>query len=366
MLLASSQAQKLAPFFDETAVSLKCYYELKKPTLDFAARFVARYTVGCKFPSSQPPGSLLTYIRVTPEGRDSVFLGTAWKFGGKDEESKPSILSSSLELRSGGSFAVGQGKYLVDFLLTDDQGRTSRKRWKIGAGIGASYAKIPVNIQPLAVEPTPPKWDVAAPSQSGLRLTVILHALGSHHRGYTLLAPDRDFLLQSLYSLAKRVPYRSLRVVAFSLGQQQEIFREDNVDDAAFQRLSDSLASLQTATISVSALRTSGSPRLAIELANREAHESSPPDVVVFLGQVAYLDMWISSGAITRAQPHKPLFVSFVYDPSNTNLEDVLQRLSKSVDGKTFRFHSPMELQRQIQELAVHLNPTRAAVHSDE
>jgi hypothetical protein len=76
---------------------------------------------------------------------------------------------------------------------------------------------------------------------------------GEYHIHANLRSWDRTLPLESLYSLVRQTPCKSLRVVAFNLEQQREIFHRDPFDAAGFPRLSESLSELATATLSVEA-----------------------------------------------------------------------------------------------------------------
>jgi hypothetical protein len=158
-----------------------------------------------------------------------------------------------LELSIG--FALGQGRYSVDAVIFDKRGRSCRHHWALAIHQPAR-AGPPLTLPPNTAAPLDSRvWDgkLAAKGQ-GIRLTVLLDAAPMNPRMSKLRVWDRAFLLQSLASLLRQMPVESVRVVAFNLDQQRELFRQDPFDAEDFGQLAEALRQLENATISYKAL----------------------------------------------------------------------------------------------------------------
>ncbi|MDR3697989.1 MAG: hypothetical protein P4L56_00055 [Candidatus Sulfopaludibacter sp.] len=108
---------------DETDPWLDCAVGPIKPVLSFRLRLQAGYVF--RFPLGQfagPGHSLTVLTTVTPEGsRKPVHL--------IDRLALPAIPRTDMDGESGGGFFVGEGRYQVNWLLFDDQGRKCMKSW---------------------------------------------------------------------------------------------------------------------------------------------------------------------------------------------------------------------------------------------
>jgi hypothetical protein len=149
--------------------------------------------------------------------------------------------------------------------------------------------------------------------------------------------------------------YKSVRLIAVDLEQQREIFRRDPFDDAAFRDLSRVLREIETATISVQALKNRNSPAFLTAIANQELTAADPSDLVVFLGPNARSDASARPDLLSK-KPGSPPFFYFEYIPwAGSAFPDAIQNLTKALEGKTFQIHSPAELDQAIQKILTQL-----------
>ena len=114
---------------------LVCDVTPEKPKVHFSLRLEAGYVYNV--PMNQYRGSGHGWIiltRVTPESGSPVYLA--------DTVRLPPVPETKMEAEGGGSFFVGEGRYLVKWLLFDDKGRTCRKEWKMNARLSSGVRKI--------------------------------------------------------------------------------------------------------------------------------------------------------------------------------------------------------------------------------
>jgi hypothetical protein len=359
--VAAADAQKVTTAFDTPAPnSLKCYIEKWNPFLDFALRFQSGYVVHCRLGLFE--GKKVTvaiYLRVTPEGKPPALFASGYRLPAITPDMPLAKTPNKLKQEIGlsGVVSFGEGRYSVDVLVMDDRGRSCRKHWKIKVAPDRSQRRVHLAIDPLTVQSFDRRtWNVPPPQRSGgLRLTVLLDAAPINPYQSSLRAWDRMFLLECIYSLLRQMPYKSVRLVAFNLDQQREIFRRDPFDDAAFLALSRSLQEIETGTISVQALKNRNSPEFLTNLANQELAADAPSDVVILLGPNARSDANIRPELLTRTPDSPPLFY-FHYIPWVGNaFPDAFQNLTKAAAGKTFQIHSPADFDQAIQKILTQL-----------
>jgi hypothetical protein len=360
--VTGTSAQQVASAFDRnTPDSLKCSVEQWRTILDFAFRFESGYIARCHLRIFQGKKSALAiFARVTPAGKPPMILRERVEvpesdpkvIGGRDPSKLEGVLAVS------GAFGVGVGDYLVEILAIDDQNRTSRRRWKLHVAADRSQRNVPFAIEPLTVEPlVRPTSDLAAtPAKGKIRLTVLLNAVPINAHQSQLRAWDRVFLFESLYSLLRRMPYKTVRLVAFNVEQQREIFRRDGFDGVAFTSFAEALRSMETTTISVQALKRRNSPKFLVDLVSQELAAAESPDVVIFLGPSSRAWGGIGDDLLPATNAGRPPLFYFEYSPSPARpFPDAIERLTKALDGKTYLIQSPQELEQAIKKMLIQL-----------
>src|SRR5208282_6058066 len=156
------------------------------------------------------------------------------------------------QIECSGGFSVGDGRYEVTVLTVDDLGRSYQKRWSISAVRSHAQQEVPEEIPAHTVRPMQFRpWDgKLQPDGTGIRLTVLLDVSPLNPYVFKLRAWDRSFLLSSLASLLQQTPCAAVRLVAFSLQQQREIYRQEQFDQSGFVKLSEALRELDLGVIS--------------------------------------------------------------------------------------------------------------------
>src|SRR5688500_6685531 len=116
---------------EDSTGPLKCNVMPFKPSLNYSFRFQTGYVLAVPLDQYTGKGhSIATLLRVTPENseRDPVYLVSRMRLG--------EVPPTKAVLELGGGYVVGEGKYRVDMLVSDDAGRTCTKNWKITAKLG--------------------------------------------------------------------------------------------------------------------------------------------------------------------------------------------------------------------------------------
>src|SRR5262249_34052025 len=146
------------------------------------------------------------------------------------------------------------GEYSFEFALVDKRFRTFRSHWNVKTDSGKNRG-VPLALKPNSVAPLVGNDWNGKLSSDGVRLAVLLHAIPMFRNTSKLYAWDRAFLLQSLASLLKQTPCKSIRVIAFNLDQQRELFRSDDFGPDGFVDLAEVLRKTEMATVSYKSLQ---------------------------------------------------------------------------------------------------------------
>ncbi len=365
--LPPEDISRISRFFDAPkSKSLSCSIIRQHQYLDFAFRYDTGFLVTLHPRDFSPNSHLTTYLRVTPTTGSPVFLQRIFNIPPIPPEMlkglTPQILRK-MDLELSGGFAAGEGRYKVEVMLLDEHEHTCREHWNLQIPRLKQHS-IPTALEPNTVVPLETNsWDGKLDA-NGIRLTVLLHAAPIDSESAKLYALDREFLLQSLSSLLKQVPCRSVEVIAFNLEQQKEFFRQEHFDGIEFSRLDDALQKLELATVPYQALTRDAWAKWLVQLAHEQTSMTSPSDAVVFLGPNARY--WKKIPGELRENPAgPPQFFYFEYFPTVMNdLEDSIDSLTRNMRGTVYKIHSADELGESIRKMMSKLKqpPSRAAI----
>jgi hypothetical protein len=350
--------------------SLKCSIHPLAPFLDFTFRYEAGFSIVAPLDQFDPSEEFIIYLRVTPDSGTPVILTQSFEISPipQDRRAKIDIKQlKRLQLSMSGAFAIGEGRYKAEVLMVDKQQRTCRKEWKFQAQKQNPHA-VPRALEPGTVQPLiADDWDGKLDGQ-GIRLTVLMHVIPMNPNSAKLYAWDRGFLLQSLTSLLKQLPCQSVRIVAFNLDQQREIFRQDSFDAEGFAELTKTLQKLELATVSYKGLQRGSGPKMLVHLAREQTAAKDSSDAVVFLGPSAHFEDKVPQEMVQGVETGGPRFFYFEYYPWVTGqFPDSIDYLTRSLHGTVYRIHSPDELARSIQKMLAeikHLQHGQAASQS--
>lgn len=335
--------------------------------LDFALRFEAGFVTACDLNQfSGKPAALALYIRVvSADGKHHVF-GDRMNLPAISDARKAKLNWRKFhqDVEFSGAVALGEGRYKLDILLVDDQNRSHRKSWSLNVSARGKEKQVQPAIAANSVSAisTPPWQGARRPVDDERQLTVLLDAAPLIHSSLKLRAWDRAFLLGSLSSLLRQAGAGKVRVIAFNLDQQREIFREDNFDDAAFRRLAIALQNLELGSVSYKTLQSGdGWANLLVKLVNSEISDRDPSDAVIFLGPNSRILDKISPDAIrARADIGQRLFYFEYFFRVGYEFPDTIHHLTSACRGTVFKMHSAADLAASIAKLQRRLNSDEA------
>lgn len=340
---------------DPQAGKLACNITHFNPALDYGLRIWTGFQVS--IPASEfdgkPDRSSAVVFRVTPlEGTPKPkYLWLPFEVPGKFPEGAD---LRKLELRMGGGFYVGQGRYSVDWLMADGKGRRCKASWKLKANFKDVSPTVPQGtVQALGNEIWP-GFPALAPGSKPSHATIFLHAAPVWpRRVVTKLSPwDRQILLSSLNSLLRDASFTSACVVVFDLQRRNVIYREVAFDRRAMRRLIRQLAAVDLSTIDMATLKSGPSPKDFLEdMLRNEVKEPTQSDAFVFVGPTwrAGPKLPPIDPALREALP-RTWFMAFT-PPAYPNDGDSVSSLVKSAKGKVVPIYRPSDLADGIRSL---------------
>ena len=339
--------------------SLPCAIRLpKKAGLDFMFRYTAGFQIECRFGLIQPGTRLLGLVRITPEGSQPVVMIKVFDVPAlrAEELTRYSISLHNLTVQMSGVFAMGPGRYLLEVVLTDPYGHACRGQRKVKAD-GREVATIaPLALGRGTVAPLlKTRWDGAL-ATSGLRLTILLHAYSPGRARISAL--DRAYLLQSLTVLLGQVHCQSVKLIAFNLDRQEDVFHEDGFDADGFVKLERALEQMELATIPYQALMQGSWAKFLVDMTRKEATLEQPPDAIIFLGAWGSheWDKLPRDTARLFEGLDTHIFYFEYFEPAQLGHgKDGLARLVKELHGSAFVVWSPETLAQAIGKMLASL-----------
>lgn len=331
---------------------LECEVSQLRPTLNLNFQFQAGYAV--RIPMRQyrgPAHGWAILVRVTPEGGSPVYLGSRILL--------PNVPETKVEMEVGGGYLLGEGRYKVAWELYDDKGRVCRKQWGIEAKREFRDRKVKMAIPGNTVS----AFSRLSSEQSGhntdgapsFRLTILMHAAPIEPQRNMLRARDSVMLLGMLSSLLDRLPVRQVRLVAFNLEQQKEMFRQDNFEADAIEEVAQAISNLQLSVVDYHVLQNHKKHvELLADLVNRELAAPSSPDVVLFLGPLAKQVDRFPEQLLERPVGEVPHFFYLQYRPFlrlQPALPDMIQSVVARLKGETVVVTGPADFEKGIEEI---------------
>jgi len=129
-------------------------------------------------------------------------------------------------------------------------------------------------------EVPPPRWDGKL-NPNGIRLALLLNATAASPFEAKLW--DYHFLLTMVNTILAQLPCQSVRIVAFNLDQQGELFRSDGFTLEKWDALEAALKGAQLSTVDYRTLAPLSKSEFLTHLVGNEV--SGPSDAVVLVGR---------------------------------------------------------------------------------
>jgi len=333
----------------EPRKDLPCTVIPAKPVLDFDMRFHAGYAVAVPIRELAGKENQLTIIfRVRAEGRqdEPSYFWQRWRVPAIDEGARG-------EAQIQGTFAVGEGKYYVDWLMRDRDERFCSDYWDFQALLPPRDRQVRLTLAPGTVEAAEMETFGQEPSvgspatEAGSHLKIVIH-LAPLSPGSSVLQPaDISALVSTLRTIARAPSIRHFSVVAFNLQEMRVIYRQDYADHIDFPVLGDALRSLSPGTVNVNALGHSHSDtEFLTELIRQEMQAAREPDALLFLGPKVTLEKDISSEALAQlGELRYPVFyINYNLYPQANIWSDAISHTVRFFRGFEYKVSQPRDL----------------------
>ena len=348
--------------------NMDAYVILVRPRITYAFRFYAGYSVQVPFAAfagDRSPVRVLT--KVLPEQGERMPICLA-------QTATPQFLPRGPlgnEVVVEGGFFTGPGDYAMDLAIVSESGLTCHKHFRLHAELKRSEKQLARMLKPGAVESALElRWDRVARQPGPPRhATILLHIANLLGPRTTLEMPEAYSMLSLVATLLAQSPFDEVRLVAFNLDQQQEIFRTDNLDGKSFKSLLEAVLAVRLTTVSADRLAP---PKQALafldSLVRAEFAVSAPADTVLFVGPYIPDELkWPGAPCETghrtpalyyfqrRVNRGDMEYDTFVRDlpvlVRGNEFSDPIEKMVKGCSGEVYRIHTPAELADAIRRM---------------
>jgi hypothetical protein len=305
---------------------LPCKVSPEKPSLRFDLRFHADYTVSIPVKNLAPGGEqLMVRLRVTP------IAGAADEILMTDRLNVPAIPEDAKGRGSfPGGFALGLGRYRVDWLMRDRQGRYCSSHWQADAKLAAGERDLPIGLPPNAVAALAeePGWGHATHVSGGgdaLHVKILLNVAPADASRIVLDRGELDVLGSLLQNIEREPQFHSFTLVAFNIYTQKIIQRQENVSRIDMRSLASAIDKSDVGTINYqSLLDPRSAPRFIARVLVGELGDGMPKaDVVLVAGPKASVEGKVPLEQLKELGEAVPIFYfSYIADPVRNPFRD--------------------------------------------
>jgi hypothetical protein len=334
------------------------YCSLRKsdPLLGFDLRYQAGWQVSLK-PNELPPagGPVRILFRVTPyvEGSQPLYATETHMLPPLDQ-----ILGNRLIVY--GAFAVGPGKYRVDWLLRDSRSRACSMHWDVEVKHKDDFRlAIPANTA-TSLSPNRGFRGMTAqiPRANGGRsfhIKILANFSNTDPRRSTLNSQDVFAVTSILRTVAREPRFSRFSLVAFNMQEERVIHQETGVERFNFPAIGRALSELKLGVIDYQRLLDRHSATKFVTGLLSTHLESAPPkpDAVLLIGPKLFLDKKVPKEAIQAiTESGTPVFyLNYVGNPRAYPWRDTLGSAVKTYGGKEFRITFPKDLAGALGEI---------------
>jgi hypothetical protein len=335
---------------------LLCRVKPEKPFVGFDLRFHATYTV--ELPLSELSGSqnlLSILFRVAPASRpnDAVYFTQRVRVPFVEEDAKGDAVLQ-------GGFDIGEGKYIVDWLMRDQGERVCSDNWEVEAALPSRDRDIELSLKSDAIEAVPPTEFSAEPTLARaaepgqLRIKVLMNFAPQKTLAAALRPIDTSALVGMLRTLGRDARIAALSLVAFNLNEEKILFRQEKGTAIDFPALGASLDSLNLGTIDLNRLIDKGSDtRFLDHLIQEEVAGAQDVDAVVFAGPKAMLDEKVPEDILKEIRNDTvPVFyLNYALNPMATPWRDTIGQAVRVMKGVEYTVSRPRDLWFAVSEM---------------
>ena len=330
---------------------LKCRLHTREPVLDYEFRFYASFWVNIPLRRLHGGGRRLSSTAViypvSVEGSEPIRVEDTYVLG----KAVPERMNGQAEL--GGAFALGEGRYQVDWTLEDEAGRSCQLSWTLEAKLSRRHRHVNLSVKPGEVAPARTYLFRPEPAVesggAGLRVKLLMNLDVPSRRRARVQLWRYVPMISGMRMMSRHPALAEFAVVAFSLEQQQVLFRRELSKRIWFPALRNAIASLNPATVELKTLRKGSDLEFLDELLAQELNDVEQVDAIIFVGADDRFGKRIT--AETLEQIRAKQIPVFHFNSTQFLWRGAIGNAVRSLGGKEYKVRQPHELAKAVEQL---------------
>ena len=332
--------------------ALSCEGRVHPPQLDFEFRFFSGYQVS--IPTRElvgPERPVIARLRVTPiepAGAEPVELTTKGTLPRIPERTRGDVFID-------GSFAVGPGRYRVEWLMVDSFDSGCSLEWEIEAKLSKRDSNVKLQLEAGEVADSrlalfrPERTRIDPSLGRPLRLKVLLNLDVWGRRRASVRLFEFFPRLAALRAISRHPRIDEVALTAFSVDEQRVYLRHGLQERFDFPGLRSAIDEISPAIVSIEQLGKDKSRDFLTELLLAELPSDEEVDAYVFLGPDPQFAGKADKDGLAAIGPlaAPALYLNFARAP----WKGLIGSAAKAVGGKQIRYRDPRELAEALAEL---------------
>jgi hypothetical protein len=332
----------------EPRTDLPCTVAPIKPAVGFDFTFHSGYNVVVPMKELTGLGNELTVLfRVVPQDHkdDRVYMSQKVPVPPLDK----GVMGNGVIQ---GTFALGEGRYHVDWLMRDQRSRVCARSWDLDAKLSPKDVQLKPWVQATFVQPLqetlfgeePP---VQRDAQSDLlKVGVIVNFASQNPNSAVLDVNDLEGLVAILRRIARDPHIGEYSLVACSLQAPKILSRQENVSRIDFPAVGEALKSLQLGLVDAKQLSMKDGTAQFMARLVREQLRKQGPDALIIVGPKLSGDVKISRETLDSVETlDRPIFyLKYNTDPAVNPWRDFIGNVVKQKRGVEYSITHPKDL----------------------
>ncbi len=365
MMKPPSPGDRVTPMPSDVAIlespnsrtEIPCTVTQRKPELGFDLRFHSGYEATVPLNELAGQGEFLTLVfRVFPEGdkAHTAYFVQHFQVPPIQEDAKGDAVLQ-------GMFDIGEGSYHVDWLMRDRMERICSSNWDIEAALSPKDKPMTLFIAPSTIAQTTAEPFVNEtggrpmhPSEESLNVKLLVNFAPQNSLSAALQRSDTDALVSILKAIQRDPRIAHLALVAFNIGEDRVVYRQDTADQIDFPALGKALESMKLGTVNILKLGEKHSDTDFLEsLIEQEIGGAAHPDAVIFAGPKALLDADVPQDDLRRIGDIEcPVFyMNYNLNPQAVPWKDSISHAIRAFKGTEYTISRPRDLWTSTSEM---------------
>ena len=340
---------------DANRNDIACRVEPLRPRLNFDLKYTAGYIVHLPAEAvSQAGDQLRVLFRVRallPEPGELVYFRQSFNLlpGSSEGGGTAAFL---------GRYFLGPGRYRVDWLMRNQQGRVCSSHWTVQAPRPSHEGRLAASAPPNLIAPfrtdtfdEEPPVARDADSGSGLHVRLLLNLAPLDRNRYKLGEFEIASIVGMLRSLHREPSLGTFSLVAFNAYDRQIVYEAERGTRVDFPALGRAIESMDVGTVEAAELADSeGEQRFLAELLDEAlAPGDDPPDAIVALGAKVDREGRIPDGMLTAPRSCCQIFrFSFDRNPGSYPWMGALEMALQPFGVTTYTVTRPQDYTRAV------------------